>query len=286
MKRFTWNEMRENWRKHADLAGDPDYARDPDALGNVCIVGAPFWLNAYHAALQRRVFDRLLRRVPKGNAALDVGCGAARWTRRLIAAGYRVKGIDLQPRLIEDNRRRVPEAEFECVPLQDLRDTNRYDLIVSVTVLQHIPFEEQEKAAAKLKALTRPGGHVLILENVCHQEPNVFSRPAAGWDALFRSAGFRRIALLGYDHSALLRLLETGERAASRLTRRREEGNGASDGGARERPLTTPFRRRAAWAVKRAAAPVDRLLDPVWTAVRALPLARHAGFLFQAPDAG
>ena len=43
---------------------------------------------------------------------VDLGCGSGLLARELVAAGYRVLGIDISEAMVEISRNRVPEAEF------------------------------------------------------------------------------------------------------------------------------------------------------------------------------
>jgi len=45
---------------------------------------------------------------------------------------------------VDLNRARHPEIEFECVSVQEFEPEEPFDLISSVTVLQHNPFPEQD----------------------------------------------------------------------------------------------------------------------------------------------
>jgi SAM-dependent methyltransferase len=148
----------------------------------------------------------LIPHAATGMRALDVGCGAARWCVLLARRGYVVTGIDIQPTLIAENRRRFPEIEFFEVPLQEFTDEKPFDLVSCVTVLQHVPFDEQAQAVARLRELTASGGCALVLENVRHQAADHFSRTVSGWKSTFENAGFRTLALEPYNYSLALRL--------------------------------------------------------------------------------
>ena len=208
--RLTWPQMLDYWRVHDRRFGDIDYSRDPEGLTNICAPGQPLWLGRYYARFQLEVYERLLSRIPHpapGMRALDVGCGAGRWCALLARRSYRVTGIDIQPTLITENRRRLPEIEFFEVPLQDFTYDDRFDLVSSVTVLQHLPFDEQPRAIERLRDLTASGGHAVVLENVRDQAPERFSRTVSGWRSLFEDAGFRTVAIEPYNYSPTLRLI-------------------------------------------------------------------------------
>ncbi len=210
MRRLTWPEMVQYWESHVDQRAPLDERGDPDALNNVCYTGAPLWLNKYHASLQAETYLALLAAVGplRGDArALDIGCGAGRWCRVLQQRGYEVVGIDLQRRLIERNRSQFPEVEFVCTSVQEYEPSDGFDLVSSVTVVQHNPYAEQVTILEKLRRLTRLGGHALLLENVRDEAPDVFSRSVDDWRYLFEQTGFRVVKIRRYDYSLMLRLL-------------------------------------------------------------------------------
>jgi SAM-dependent methyltransferase len=200
--------MLDYWEAHARRFGDLDYGRDPGGLANVCGPGQPLWLGMHLARFQRHVFEELLSGVPSpapGATALDVGTGAGRWANLLAEAGYRTTGIDLQRRLVEDNRRRFPQIEFHVVAAQDYEPEAPFDLVSSVTVLQHVPVDQQIAAIRRLHRITKPGGHAIVLEHILDQAPHLFSRSVDEWRSVFREAGFECLAIRRYNYGPALR---------------------------------------------------------------------------------
>jgi trans-aconitate methyltransferase len=192
------------WETHGKTWGNIDYVADPDGLENVCHAGEAHWVNEYYGRFQRTVFRWLLAKVPPtemNSHALDVGCGAGRWCRMLADRGYHTVGIDLQAELVEQNRQRFPDVEFVRSAIQDFTSERRFELISSVTVLQHLPFDEQVIAVRKMRELAKPGGFVIILENIADQGQHVFANSIENWQALFSSCSFRPVAIRRYDYS-------------------------------------------------------------------------------------
>jgi SAM-dependent methyltransferase len=282
--------MREYWRVHDRRFGEIDYARDPDGLTNICAAGQPLWLGSYYARFQRLVYEQLLARVPEpapGARALDVGCGAGRWCRLLDECGYDVTGIDIQPSLIEENRRRLPGCRFLDVALQDFVDDQRFDLVSCVTVLQHLPFEEQQAAVARLRDLTKRDGHAIVLENVRFQAPDHFSRSVTGWRELFEEAGFETRSLRTYNFSPALRLCERarGIFASSRDGQGPKVGVEGVVAPNREpaEPGSVPRKilRGGHRAVLRAAVAVDTRVEPHLIGRRPRLAPTNCGYLFR-----
>jgi SAM-dependent methyltransferase len=291
IRRLSPSEMREYWRIHDERFGQIDYERDPEGLTNICAPGQPLWLGSYYARFQRLVYEQLLSRVADptpGARALDVGCGAGRWCRLLDDRGYDVTGIDIQSSLIAENRRRLPGCRFLDVALEEFVDGQGFDLVSCVTVLQHLPFEQQEAAVGRLRALTKPDSHAIVLENVRFQAPAHFSRSVAGWRELFEAAGFETCSLRTYNFSPALRFCERarGIFASSRDRQQREVG--VEDVVAPDREATGPdsvprqILRGGHRTVLRAAVAIDNRVEPLLIGRRPPLAPTNCGYLFRA----
>jgi trans-aconitate methyltransferase len=82
------------------------------------------------------IFD-LIDFAPK--SALDFGCGVGRLTRALVKRVDRVAGVDAAESMLRIARENVPNATFStAIP------DERFDLIVSLLVFQHIPIRRGE----------------------------------------------------------------------------------------------------------------------------------------------
>lgn len=273
---YNWSEMVRYWNSHNAERGRFDSDRDPDGLNNVCHSGAPTAVNRHYDRGQRRVYLSLLSQVPtpSGARALDVGCGAARWSRLLDASGYQVTGIDLQSDLIDANITRHPNIRFFRCELQDFRASRPFHLVSSVTVLQHMPYAEQIVAAERISSLVEQNGHLIILENIADRAPHVFPNSAPGWIQLFEKEGFSARTVLPYDYSPALRAY-----GRLRLRNRPEPGDlPAPERFGMERTSMPPVVRRAGLV---AASMVDSILDPALERLHAPLSTVHVGILFQ-----
>ena len=95
-------------------------------------------------------------------ASLDFGCGLGRLTRAL-AAHFRVSwGADISPRMIErarDLHRDVPNCQFQTTDGALTFPDDRFDLIYSVLVLQHVPSRAGiRNTVRELVRTLKPGG--------------------------------------------------------------------------------------------------------------------------------
>ena len=272
MKRFTREEMRAYWEQRTSRTAPLDLDRDPDVLDNVLHYGVPLWLNEYYALYQKVAYQKLFYHLPpaqSGARALDVGCGAGRWCRFLAKHGYRTTGIDLQQELIDLNRERNPEIEFFCTSMQEFVPEKPFDLVSSVTVVQHNPFFDQQAIIQKIKTITKPGGHALFLENVRDQEPHVFANSVSEWKSKFRRAGFELIAIQRYDYNFFTRsYLAFAQSLVSLLRRQRSKGVDKTkepfgDKGRKISSLRSSLR-SINFGIIRVTIKIDSLLEPIF----------------------
>lgn len=195
------------------------FAGERDGLAAVCAYGMPeFYNRAIHT--EQRLALRPWLEVPPGTRVLDVGCGIGRWSRLLAARGAIVTGVDLSPTMVAQAQLRAAadgvahRCRFEVQDLSHLELPDRFDLVLGVTVLQHIL--DPAKLRAALAAMARhvaPGGRMILLEaapsataNRC--DTTVFrARPRAEYLRLIEESGLHLQALTGVDPAPFRRLL-------------------------------------------------------------------------------
>jgi trans-aconitate methyltransferase len=86
-------------------------------------------------------------------SALDFGCGVGRLTRALTKRVDRVAGVDAAESMLRLARENVPDATFSnTIPGQ------RFDLIISLIVFQHIPVRRGEALLDELLGHLEIGG--------------------------------------------------------------------------------------------------------------------------------
>jgi len=114
------------------------------------------------------VADQVVRsaRIRAGERVLDVACGTGNTALAARARGAAVTGLDLTPELLAVARRRAvadgyddvvwQEGDAERMPFPD----RAFDVVVSSCGLMFAP--DQEKVAAEVARVTRPGGRIAI----------------------------------------------------------------------------------------------------------------------------
>jgi len=110
---------------------------------------------------------RLRRSLPHGTPSLiDLGMGRGRDILFLGRHGFRVFGVDIDPRRVEKAKRRsarigVPIAA-RIGDLRRLRLPRRFDVVFSSTFLNHLPPDLRPMRLAEFRSWTVPGGlHVV-----------------------------------------------------------------------------------------------------------------------------
>ncbi|MGW1147233.1 class I SAM-dependent methyltransferase [Streptomyces sp. NPDC002454] len=119
-------------------------------------------LPSSYLEVEEPIVHRLLDAGPVGTA-LDAACGTGRTTVALTSRGYRTIGVDQSPQMVEQARRKAPEAEFRLGRLEQLPvDDASVDLAVSTLALTHQP--ALGPAVAELARVVRPGGRVIVTD--------------------------------------------------------------------------------------------------------------------------
>jgi SAM-dependent methyltransferase len=187
------------------------FAAERDGLAAVCAYGMPeFYNRAIHLG-QRLALEPWLK-VTAGTRVLDVGCGIGRWSRLLAARGAYVTGVDLSPTMIAQAQHRAAtegvadRCRFQVQDLSHLNVVERFDLVLGVTVLQHILDATALRAAlAAMTAHLAPGGRMILLEAAPtavanHCNSTVFTaRHRDVYLDMMRDCGLELRALTGVD---------------------------------------------------------------------------------------
>lgn len=105
--------------------------------------------------------------------ALDAGCGTGALTQALAPLVGEVVGIDASPEYLAAAREHAPpnatfvEGDVTALPF----DPASFDLTASARVLHHV--RRPELAVAELARVTKPGGRLLVIDQLGHHDPLV-----------------------------------------------------------------------------------------------------------------
>jgi len=180
-------------------------------LAAVCSFGMPLFYNRAIDLSQRLALRRWLR-VRPGTRVLDIGCGVGRWSLRLAGRGATVTGVDHSATMIAAARRRAgsrglgEQCRFLVQDLATLDAGAKYDLVLSVTVLQHILDADALRASLQRMArhLDRDGRLVLLEAAPARRSARCDSatfraRARRSYLELFEQCGLEVRAMSGVD---------------------------------------------------------------------------------------
>ena len=98
-------------------------------------------------------------------SVLDVGCGRGRWVREFASRGCQVTGLDVSDEAVRLLAAKLPQHTFLAGDITDQAfHPETFDLVNSVTVLQHLPYDAQPVAVEVISNSIKKGGYLLMLE--------------------------------------------------------------------------------------------------------------------------
>ncbi|MBC7844027.1 MAG: methyltransferase domain-containing protein [Gemmatimonadaceae bacterium] len=122
--------------------------------------------------------QRLLRAgIGKGDDVLDVGCGNGELMIALAAVGARVRGVEIDPTLVDAGRRHGLEVDLgsaEALPMPDAS----VDVVMCSVV---VPYTDQRRAVAEWARVLRPGGRVHVTYHGVGYGLHYLLAPPEGW---------------------------------------------------------------------------------------------------------
>jgi len=102
--------------------------------------------------------------IQDGDKVLDVGCGNGRLLSLLKGKSVKYLGVDFSEKLIEEARQNNPGSEFKVLDIHELSNLGeRFDVVVCISVLNHFPYEDQNKIIKNLGAVLKTGGYLLMV---------------------------------------------------------------------------------------------------------------------------
>ena len=159
------------------------YLNSPDMWLAVSATGLPPSAARIINRLEEQGVNRLAVHLPAHERSIDVGCGYGRWFP-ITSRDRIVLGLDFTPSLVRHAYSRAPGqvavADLRHLPISPGSVGSAY----SVKVLQFLPPEHKGPAIQQIFDCVRPGGVVVLFEQI------VDCRPAT-WISLAEQAGGR-----------------------------------------------------------------------------------------------
>lgn len=164
---------------------------------------ATYW---YDQRLRLKAIEQtVLGDLPPGReSALDFGCGVGDFCAALAPHFRQVIGYDASPDVLELARRRNPGPGIAYGAQLDAALAGPHDLILSVTVLQHIVDDaELRRLLARFAQALAPGGRVVVLETLADAPSNagyLKRRTLPQLTGLFAAVGLALVSVRAFYH--------------------------------------------------------------------------------------
>lgn len=121
-----------------------------------------------------RIYERLTLPIKKGQKVLDIGCGTDNLTLRTAKKGATVKGIDVNPGMLEVARRRAeaagfsPKIELAEMGVAELGNekAESYDAVISGLCFSELTEDELTYTLKEVNRILKPGGLLLAADEV------------------------------------------------------------------------------------------------------------------------
>lgn len=122
---------------------------------------------------RRKEFNSIisLGKIDNSDNLLDVGSGEGYWTNQFAKITKKAIGIDPDKNAILDSRKFFSSENIEFVEgiAEELPfEKNSFDKVVSVSVLEHVP--NQEQALKEISRVLKPGGMLSISVDVLNED--------------------------------------------------------------------------------------------------------------------
>jgi ubiquinone/menaquinone biosynthesis C-methylase UbiE len=199
---------------------------DTFKLDRVCCGGLPLSFNRFVGLFQKRSFIRMISAIGdiSGKRILDIGCGSGRWASLMARMEARVTGLDISEDMIRYAKSRFEDIDFIKGSISEINFEDKlFDIATSITVIQHIPCEEQARAVFNISRCLKNGGYLIAMEEIKNiffgksgrKIRITFPNTPSAWDALFERNGFEiikkerilHVPLLDYFYNPLKHLL-------------------------------------------------------------------------------
>ncbi|NIO20475.1 MAG: methyltransferase domain-containing protein [Candidatus Aenigmarchaeota archaeon] len=133
-----------------------------------------------------KAYDYLTSHIKKGQKVLDIGCGTGALTLRAAQNNAKVKGIDVNPQMLEIAQNRATEANLtQNIKLCEMgvaelgsEESESYDVVMSGLCFSELTEDELIYILKEIKRILKPEGLLLIADEV---RPNSIIKRVLHW---------------------------------------------------------------------------------------------------------
>lgn len=157
-------------------------------LKAVCFPNKSVWFNLLFDKIEKYAIKKSLKYldIPFSNKnLLDIGSGRGRWLEFYSIFDANVTGLDLSLDAVNFCHQKGYDTiagNIEKLSFQN----NTFDIINSVTTLQHLSYKKQKRAVNEIQRVLKNQGYVILLENTWNDpSPHVWGRSVNEWRSLF-----------------------------------------------------------------------------------------------------
>ena len=123
------------------------------------------------------VYDRLISHIKKEQKVLDIGCGTGALTLMVAQKGAKVKGIDINPQMLEIAKKRASAAGLtKNIELYEMgvaelgnEEAESYDVVMSGLCFSELNNDELIYTLKEVKRILKRGGILLLADEVVPQ---------------------------------------------------------------------------------------------------------------------
>ncbi len=217
-------DMKKYWNNLYKQRGQLNELLDNEGLLTVCHPDKPLYYNKLFDFFEKKAFSETIQKcgLLLNKVVLDIGSGTGRWVKKFVALGATVHGIDIVEEAISKlKRKNLPGTSFQVMSADKLKfPDNYFDVVNSIVVLLHLPYEKQEKAIAEICRVTKNGGKILLIESTFMKNypEHVFPNTPQRWISLFQKHGCKLIIYKGQEYFPLLRLFDCLYKTIKKIT--------------------------------------------------------------------
>ena len=121
-----------------------------------------------------RAYERLISHIEKGQRILDIGCGTGALTIKAAQKGAEVKGIDINPQMLEiAQKQAIKKNLLKNINLSEIgvaelesEKSNDYDVVMSGLCFSELTESELIFTLKEINRILKPSGLLLVADEV------------------------------------------------------------------------------------------------------------------------